>query len=253
MSEEKKRCPWCSSDVLLIKYHDSEWGIPQHSDMVFFEHLLMESMSCGLSWLLMLRKRSVFSRCFDGFDYNRIARYDESDVKRIMDDPDMIHSEPKIRAVINNASRFLEIISEFGSFDKYIWSFTNGKTLLYESFPAKRITRSAFSDAVSSDLKKRGFKFVGTVCIYSFLEACGLINDHMPECCRRAETLKMNDCLHVKDENEPLPTFPVRVQRRKKSLGTPGIKQQNSVSASAPKRRRALSAEKTDCVRGRSQ
>lgn len=221
MTGKKHRCPWCESEGLLREYHDTEWGVPQHSDRIFFEHLLMESMSCGLSWLLMLRKRHVFSRCFDGFDYNCIARYDEGDVGRIMADPEMIHSEPKIRAVIGNAVKFLEVIAEFGSFDKYIWSFTGGKTLLYETFPAKHITHSALSDAVSRDMKKRGFKFVGTVCIYSFLEACGVINDHMPECFRRAETLRMNECLQIKDENEPLPTFPDKTQhggRRTKAV-----------------------------------
>ncbi|MGI6075492.1 MAG: DNA-3-methyladenine glycosylase I [Pyramidobacter sp.] len=208
MTDDLRRCDWCKSDTLLQEYHDKEWGVPQHDDGVLFQHLLMESMSCGLSWLLMLRKRAAFARCFHRFDYRRIARYDDDDVKRIMGDAEMIHSEPKVRAVINNAVRFLEIVEQFGSFDSYLWAFTGGKTLVYQRFPEKRLTTSALSDALSKDLKRRGFKFVGSVSLYAFLEACGLINDHHPDCFRRRETLKMNDTLRVSDENAILPTFP---------------------------------------------
>ncbi len=209
-TEKKQRCAWCESDELLKKYHDKEWGVPQHSDRIFFEHLLMESMSCGLSWLLMLRKRKVFARCFSRFDCSRVARYNEDDVARVMADPEMIHSEPKVRAVVNNARRFLEIAAEFGSFDNYIWAFVGGKTVIYPAFPEKRLTRSALSDAVSRDLKKRGFKFVGSVSVFSFLEACGLINDHHPGCFRREQTLKLSDCAVIEDENAPWTVIPGR-------------------------------------------
>lgn len=207
MSHTRRRCAWCESDELLREYHDTEWGVPQHDDGILFQHLLMESMSCGLSWLLMLRKRAVFARCFCRFDYRQIARFDEADVQRIMGDGEMIRSEPKIRAVINNAERFLEIVGRYGSFDRYLWSFTGGKTLVYDAFPEKRLTRSALSDALCNDLKKRGFQFVGSVSLYSFLEACGLINDHHPQCFRRRETLKMNATLHIRDEKAPLSSF----------------------------------------------
>ena len=203
MSHTRRRCAWCESDELLREYHDTEWGVPQHDDGILFQHLLMESMSCGLSWLLMLRKRAVFARCFCRFDYRQIARFGEADVQRIMGDGEMIRSEPKIRAVINNAERFLEIVGRYGSFDRYLWSFTGGKTLVYDAFPEKRLTRSALSDAFSGDLRRRGFKFVGTVSMFSFLEACGMINDHLHGCFRCGETRALNKTVIVADPDAP--------------------------------------------------
>lgn len=199
MADKVCRCGWSEEDELLRAYHDGEWGVPQHDDLKLFEHLLMESMSCGLSWLLMLKKRDVFARCFDGFDPALVARYGEADVLRIMGDPEMIHSERKVRAVIGNAGRFLEMAEKFGSFDRYIWSFTGGKTVVYRSSAVRRLTRSALSEAVSRDMKKRGFRFVGAVSVFSFLEACGMVNDHVPSCFRREEVARMNSCVVLDD------------------------------------------------------
>lgn len=197
------RCPWCAADPLLKEYHDREWGVPQHSDRVLFEHLLMESMSCGLSWLLMLRKRECFARNFSGFDYERIAEYDDEKIALIMADPEMIHAERKVRAVVNNAQRFLDVRREFGSFAAYVWSFTGGGTVVYPSYRKQRLTRSALSDVFSGDLRRRGFKFVGTVSMFSFLEACGVINDHLHDCFRCSETRALNKTVVVADPDAP--------------------------------------------------
>lgn len=179
---EKERCSWCQSNELDRIYHDGEWGIPVHDDRKQFEFLMMEVMQCGLSWNLMLKKREIFRRCFDAFDYLKVAEYDEERVKEIMEVPGMIRSERKIRAIISNARIFLDIIGEFGSFDHYLWAYTGGKTLVYKSHQAQWVASNELSDRISKDLRKRGFKYLGSITVYSHLQACGMINDHEESC-----------------------------------------------------------------------
>ena len=185
-------CDWALSDERNRKYHDTEWGVPVHEDRQMFEHLTLECLQCGLSWSLMMKKREIFRRCFENFDYEKIAAYGEEDVRRILGTEGMLKSERKIRAVIGNARCYREIREEFGSFCAYLWNYTDGKTILYAGHAEGKITVSnGLSDRISRDLEKRGFKFVGAVTIYSHLQACGLINDHAADCpcfCRINET-----------------------------------------------------------------
>ncbi len=180
-------CGWADTDPLDKVYHDTEWGIPVHDDRHMFEHLTLECMQCGLSWALMLKKREIFRKCFDNFDYDRIADYNEADVERILNTEGMIRSPRKVNAIINNARCYQKVREEFGTFCDYIWSYSDGKTILYQGHDAGRIPVSnGLSARISKDLKKRGFKYVGPVTIYSHLQACGIINDHDKDCpCRK--------------------------------------------------------------------
>lgn len=176
-------CGWDSASELDRTYHDTEWGIPVHDDRKQFEYLMLEVMQCGLSWELMLRKREVFRQCFDNFDFDKIALYDEKDVERIMKTEHMIRSERKIRAVINNAICFQKIREEYGSFSRYLWAYSDNKTILYTGHDQGLIPVSnGLSDKISKDLKKRGFKYLGPITVYSHLQACGIINDHDAQC-----------------------------------------------------------------------
>ncbi len=191
-------CDRVFRDDLNRDYHDNEWGFPVHDDRHMFEHLTMECLQCGLSWGLMMKKREIFRACFDNFDYDVIAAYDDSDVQRILSTPGMIRSEPKIRAIINNARCYRDIRAEYGSFCDYLWGYTDGRTILYDGHGEGHIpTRNGLSERISGDLKKRGFKYVGPVTIYSHLQACGIINDHASDCpcyrriCRQYPTIRM--------------------------------------------------------------
>lgn len=178
-------CNWRNTSEINKIYHDTEWGIPVHDDRTQFEYLMLEVMQCGLSWDTVINKREVFKLCFDNFDYNKIAEYKECDVKRIMNTEGMIKSQRKIEAVINNAKCFLTIRKEYGSFSDYLWNYSDYKTILYDKHKDGHIPVSnGLSDEISKDLKKRGFKFIGTVTIYSHLQAAGMINDHCSECPR---------------------------------------------------------------------
>lgn len=180
---EKNRCAWCCDGGLNQRYHDEEWGITLHDDQKQFEFLMLEVMQCGLSWTLMLKKREIFRQCFAGFDYEKISQFTDEDVVRIMNMDGMIRSERKIRAVIHNANRFLDIRREWGSFDRYIWHFTEGKTYIYpKHHQGFWEAKNELSDRISADLKKRGFKYLGSVTVFSHLQACGIINDHAPDC-----------------------------------------------------------------------
>lgn len=192
---ERQRCPWGNilTKDYYIDYHDREWGVPVHDDRKHFEYLLLETMSCGLSWDLMLRKREVFRQCFAAFDFERVASFTGTDVERILSTPGMIRSPRKVAATIGNARRFVEVRREWGSFDRYMWSFTEGKTLVYRSHALQMPVRNSLSDRVSKDMKKRGFKYVGSVIIYSHLQAIGVINDHRPDCFRYEEVNRMAD------------------------------------------------------------
>ena len=176
-------CNWDTTSELNIRYHDTEWGVPLHDDRGQFEFLMMEVMQCGLNWDLMIQKREIFRSCFDNFEFDRIAEYDESDIEHIMNTEGMIRSERKIRAIINNARCFQKIREQYGSFDKWLWSFSENKTILYHKHNDGYIPVSnGLSDKISKELKKRGFKYLGTVTLYSHLQACGIINDHDKSC-----------------------------------------------------------------------
>lgn len=176
-------CGWNSASILDRKYHDTEWGIPVHNDRKQFEYLMMEVMQCGLNWELMLRKREIFRKCFDDFDYDKVAEYEENDIKRIMNTNGMIRSERKIRAVINNAKCFQNVRKEYGTFSDYLWAYSDGKTIIYKGHNDGWIPVSnGLSEKISKDLKKRGFKYLGAITLYSHLQACGIINDHDLEC-----------------------------------------------------------------------
>ena len=178
------KCTWCQSDALSETYHDEEWGIPLHDDQKHFEYLMMEVMQCGLSWTLMLKKRETFRKCFDHFDYEKIAAYDDAKIAEIMATENMIKSERKIRAIIGNAVRFKEIIAEFGSFDEFLWAYSDYKTIVYKSHQKQHVASNDLSDVVSKELKRRGFKYLGSITVYSHLQACGVINDHEESCFR---------------------------------------------------------------------
>lgn len=185
---ELKRCPWCESEVLLREYHDTEWGARQlHDDRGQFEFLTLETMQCGLSWLTVLRRREAMRVSFDGFEPAIIAGYDEEKLNALMEAPGIIHCAGKLRAMVNNARCFLNIAAEYGSFDAWFWSFTEGKTLIYPENAERMPAQNALSEMISAGLKKRGFKYLGPVVVYSHMQAVGMINDHSPECFLRGK------------------------------------------------------------------
>ncbi len=178
-------CSWPSIDPLMIAYHDEEWGTPLHNDQKLFEFMLLDAFQAGLSWKTVLRKRENFRRAFDGFDVKKIAAYDETDYERLMADTGIIRNKAKIRASVINALCFLEVQKEFGTFDRYIWQFTGGTTIDNQCRSLKDIrATSKESDAMSRDLKSRGFKFVGSTICYAFMQAAGMVNDHLVQCFR---------------------------------------------------------------------
>lgn len=178
-------CNWDKSSPANIKYHDEEWGVPVHDDQKQFEFLMMEVMQCGLNWNMMINKREILKKCFDGFNYEKIALYGQKDVDRIMQTQGMIKSLRKIEAVIHNAKCFVKLRAEFESFDAYLWGYSGYKTILYDRHNEGYIpTYNGLALKISNDLKKRGFKFVGPTTIYSHLQACGIINDHDKNCAR---------------------------------------------------------------------
>lgn len=176
--ENKKRCFWCNlQNPLYVEYHDKEWGVPVHDDKKLFEMLLLESFQAGLSWECILNKREAFRKAFDGFDYQIIASYDEQKMESLRQDAGIIRNKLKIKAAVKNAQIFMDIQEEYGSFDQYIWGFTNGK-ILHEN----HLTSSPLSDKISKDLHRRGMRFVGTTIIYSYLQAIGIIFSHEDDC-----------------------------------------------------------------------
>ncbi|MFA7343040.1 MAG: DNA-3-methyladenine glycosylase I [Terrimicrobiaceae bacterium] len=183
---EKPRCAWCLKDPLYIRYHDDEWGRPVHDDRVLFEFLVLESFQAGLSWLTVLRKRENFRRAFSGFDVEKVARFDQKKVERLMQDAGIVRNRLKIEAAINNARRFKEVRKEFGSFDKYVWGFTGGKTVVNKPRTLGDVpATSALSDAMSKDMGARGFRFRGSTICYAFMQAVGLVDDHLTGCWRK--------------------------------------------------------------------
>lgn len=197
------RCPWCTCNEKMIRYHDEEWGVPVYDDQKQFEFLMMEVMQCGLNWNMMIQKREIFRECFDWFDYNKVAEYQEAEIERILNTEGMIRSRRKIEAVIHNARCFQKIREEFGSFSDYIWGFTGGKTYLYTGHQKGEIpARNGLSDQISKDLKKRGLKYMGSITVYSHLQACGIINDHLETCGRYRELLAVTDAVKKRRDKE---------------------------------------------------
>lgn len=187
-------CNWDATSELNIRYHDEEWGVPLRDDRGQFEFLMMEVMQCGLNWNMMINKREIFRTCFDNFEYDLIADYGPEDVERILNYPGMIRSPRKIEAIINNAKRFQEIRKEFGTFSNYLWGYSGNKVILYDKHAEGYIPVSnGLSDKISKDLRKRGFKYLGTVTIYSHLQACGIINDHASDCPCRSKIISENE------------------------------------------------------------
>ena len=176
---KKKRCKWVTDEEIYIKYHDEEWCIPKHDDQEIFELLILESFQSGLSWLTILKKRENFRKAFDNFDYEKIAEYDDDKIDELLSNEGIIRNKAKINATINNAKVFMDIQEEFGSFDDYIWDFTDG-----EIIKAEYETESDLSKKIAKDLKKRGMKFVGPKTVYSFLESIGIIDNHEKKCFR---------------------------------------------------------------------
>lgn len=185
MLKSKKRCAWVGVNPLMIKYHDKEWGVPRHNDMKLFECLFLDSFQAGLSWEIILKKRENFRKSFDKFNPVKISNYINNDLKRLMNDKGIIRNKLKIEAVIENANKFLEIQKEFGSFDKYIWQFTNYKTIKNKFKTLKELpAKTKEAELMSKDMKKYGFKFIGPVTCYAFMQGIGMVNDHTIDCFR---------------------------------------------------------------------
>jgi DNA-3-methyladenine glycosylase I len=183
-TQELIRCKWCGTDELYMKYHDEEWGKEIHDDETLFEFLVLESAQAGLSWITILRRREGYREAFANFDVHKVAQFDDSDVERLMNDTGIIRNRLKILAAINNAKLFIGVQKEFGSFDKYLYSFMPGNKPINNSNTQGHIVpaRTDISDAISKDMKKRGFKFFGTTICYAHMQATGMVNDHAFEC-----------------------------------------------------------------------
>ncbi|SHH98362.1 DNA-3-methyladenine glycosylase I [Chryseolinea serpens] len=189
--QEKFRCPWSLGFDQYIEYHDKEWGVPVHDDNVHFEFLILEGAQAGLSWSTILKKREGYRKAFANFDPKKVARFTEAKLEKLLLDPGIVRNRLKVYAAVNNAKRFLEVQKEFGTFDKYIWSFVGGKPIVGKLKTLKEIKPTTpESDALSKDLIKRGFKFVGSTVIYAHMQACGLVNDHLVDCFRYHEVPK---------------------------------------------------------------
>ena len=190
------RCEWAGKDPLYLDYHDQEWGVAVYDDDKLFEFLILETFQAGLSWITVLRKRENFRKAFDNFNYKKIATYQEDKYESLMQDAGIIRNQLKIRATISNAQAFISIQEEFGSFSKYIWGFVDGKPIqnsfkTLSELPAKTI----LSDEISKDLKKRGFKFVGSTVIYAHMQATGMVNDHVTSCFRYKEVTRSSQSM----------------------------------------------------------
>lgn len=189
--KEKVRCSWCLKTDAYIEYHDTEWGVPVHDDRKHFEFLILEGAQAGLSWLTILNKREGYRKAFADFDPVKVARFTEAKCAKILQDPGIVRNRLKVYGAVNNAKRFLEVQKEFGSFDQYIWSFVGGKPIINTWKSLGQIAPTTQeSDALSKDLIKRGFKFVGSTVMYSHMQACGLVNDHITSCFRHSEVAK---------------------------------------------------------------
>lgn len=181
--EIKNRCAWCGTDELYVRYHDEEWGRPVYDDQKLFEFLILETFQAGLSWITILRKRENFRKAFDNFDFRKVATYNEEKTGELMQDAGIIRNGAKIRAAVSNAVAFMEVQKEFGSFSDYIWKFTGGKPIVNNRKTLKDVPPTTpLSDEISKDLKKRGFKFVGSTVVYAHMQATGMVDDHVEDC-----------------------------------------------------------------------
>ncbi len=186
------RCPWCLKFDQYITYHDEEWGVPVHDDLVHFEFLILEGAQAGLSWSTILKKREGYRKAFAGFDPEKVARFSDSKIEKLLLDPTIVRNRLKVKAAVNNAKRFLEVQNEFGSFDRYIWTFVKGAPIVNKWKTLNQIAPTTKeSDALSKDLIRRGFKFVGSTVIYAHMQACGLVNDHLVDCFRYKATYRL--------------------------------------------------------------
>ncbi len=185
----KRRCAWAADgDLQYRNYHDKEWGVPVHDDRTLFEFLILEGAQAGLSWSTILRKRENYRKAYDSFDASRIARYDSTRIRRLLQDEGIVRNRLKVHASVTNARAFLKVIKEFGSFDRYIWQFVNGSTIHTSRTSGKKApARTRESELMSKDLKRRGFRFVGPTVCYAFMQAVGMVNDHTVECFRHAQ------------------------------------------------------------------
>ena len=183
-----KRCDWCTSNELMQKYHDEEWGLPVHDDKKHFEFLVLEAAQAGLNWLIVLKKRENYKKAFANYDLNKISKLNKKDIEKMMNNPGIIRNRLKIESAISNVIPFKKVQKEFGSFDKYLWSFVKNKALKNKFSSIKELpAKTELSDKVSNDLKKRGFRFVGSTVIYAHLQAVGIVNDHLTSCFRYKE------------------------------------------------------------------
>jgi DNA-3-methyladenine glycosylase I len=193
MSDNKVRCQWCLGHPLMVKYHDTEWGVPLHNDRKLYEFLVLDAAQAGLSWRTVLLKRKNYRAAFDGFDAKKIARYTKRDVARLLKNPGIIRNRLKVESAITNARCFLAVREEFGTFDRYIWQFVGGRPRVngfraMSELPA----RTAESDAMSKDMQQRGFRFVGSTICYAFMQATGMVNDHTVDCFRHKEVQRQS-------------------------------------------------------------
>ncbi len=189
MTKPRARCGWATTDPLYIRYHDEEWGRPQHDDRMLFEMLILEGAQAGLSWITILRKRESYRRAFVNFDATKVARFDAKKQALLMKDEGIVRNRLKIAAAVGNARAFLDVQAEHGSFDRYIWSFVGGTPKKNRRRTLRDVPpRSEESDAMSKDLKKRGFRFVGSTICYAFMQACGLVDDHVASCFRSSRS-----------------------------------------------------------------
>jgi DNA-3-methyladenine glycosylase I len=182
-----KRCPWAGDDPLYVAYHDSQWGVPEHDDRMLFEMLILEGAQAGLSWITILRKREAYRRAFAGFDVAAVAKFGEPEVAALLADPGIVRNRLKIRSTVGNAAAFLAVQEEVGSFDRFIWQFVGGAPKQNRRRAGTVPARTAESDAMSRELGRRGFKFVGTTICYAYMQAVGMVNDHLVSCFRHGE------------------------------------------------------------------
>ena len=186
-----KRCPWSSNDPLMISYHDNEWGVPVHDNHDLFEHIILDGFQAGLSWKTILHKRENFRQAFDHFDYSLIAKYSEKEIQKLQNNKGIVRNTMKIEAAVKNARATIKIVEKYGSLNEYLWSFVNGKAINNHWSHISQVPASnGLSDNLSKDLKKNGFSFVGSTICYSFLQAAGLINDHLIDCYRYKEIIE---------------------------------------------------------------
>jgi len=189
----KKRCGWHGEDPLYVDYHDTEWGVPVHDDRTLFEMIVLDGAQAGLSWITILKRRDSYREAFDNFDARKVAAYDDKKIAELLENPGIIRNRLKVNSAVRNAKAFLEVSEEFGTFDKYIWQFVGHKPIQSSRKSLKEIPpTSGESDAMSKDMKKRGFSFVGSTICYAFMQAAGMVNDHVVDCFRYEEVKRMS-------------------------------------------------------------